>query len=300
VSEAGDGAAPDVLVLGAGGWHWDRLRAAIEREGLGVGRLSFTSCSFSIGETGSGILLGSLIGLPRAVLVRFIPAGTLEQITFRLAILHALEAAGVLVLNPPRAIERCVDKGATSFLLARAGVPTPPTWVVDHPDLADAIAQRETQAGYALVLKPLFGAQGKGLRLLTPAADLPGPEEVNGIWYLQRYVGATSGWRDYRVLVVEGEPIAAMARHGRQWITNIRQGGRPERVSAEGELGRLAVAAAEAVGCAHAGVDLIEDQRGRLTVLEVNSMPAWRGLQSVAEIDIAGRMAARIATRLRR
>ena len=91
-----------------------------------------------------------------------------------------------------------------------------------------------------------------------------------------------------------------MARHGLGWITNIRQGGRPEAVPPVDELARLAVAAAAAVGCDHAGVDLIEGRDGRLLVLEVNSMPAWQGLQGVTEIDIAGCLAAHLRRRLRR
>ena len=101
-------------------------------------------------------------------------------------------------------------------------------------------------------------------------------------------------------MVIGGEPVAAVARHGLGWIPNIRQGGRPEAVPAAGELARLAVAAAEAVGCDHAGVDLIEGRDGRLLVLEVNSMPAWQGLQSVAGTDIAACLAGHLRRRLRR
>ena len=66
------------------------------------------------------------------------------------------------------------------------------------------------------------------------------------------------------------------------WITNVGQGGEPCAVEpSSATLARLAVAAAAAVGAAMRGVDLIEDERGAPTVLEVNSMPAWQGLQSV-------------------
>jgi tetrahydromethanopterin:alpha-L-glutamate ligase len=292
---------PDIVVLGAGGWHWTRLQEAIAAEGLSVDRLSFAACALAPAGGSSGIRLGGLDRLPRAVLVRFVPAGTLEQITFRLGILHGLEAAGVVVVNAPRAIERCVDKSATSFFLAQAGVPTPPSWAVERREDAAAILADEMAAGHRLVLKPLFGSQGKGLRLLREPDELPGEEEVAGVWYLQRYVGAGSGWRDFRVLVVDGAPVAAMARHGMGWVTNIRQGGLPAPVPAGGELGRLAAAAAQAVGCAYAGVDLIEASGdGRLLVLEVNSMPAWQGLQSVSKVDIARTLARALARRIGR
>jgi tetrahydromethanopterin:alpha-L-glutamate ligase len=34
-------------------------------------------------------------------------------------------------------------------------------------------------------------------------------------------------------------------------------------------------------------VDIIRDVQGQAFVVEVNSMPAWAGLQEVSEIDIA-------------
>jgi ribosomal protein S6--L-glutamate ligase len=287
---------PDVVLLGAGGWHGARLEAALAAAGLGSLRLPFAALALAVGETPAGLRVGGLDGLPRAVLVRFVPAGTLEQITLRLGLLHALAARGVAVVNPAPAIERCVDKAMASFRLALAGVPTPPAWAVERHEDAAAIAAREAEAGHALVLKPLFGAQGKGLRLVRGPDELP--QAVAGVWYLQRFVGRETAWRDFRVLVIGGEPVAAMARHGPGWITNIHQGGRPEAVPATGELARLALAATAAVGADYAGVDLIEGRDGRLLVLEVNSMPAWQGLQSVSEVDIAGRLARWLERRL--
>ncbi len=37
----------------------------------------------------------------------------------------------------------------------------------------------------------------------------------------------------------------------------------------------------------YAGVDLIRDRDGRLQVIEVNGIPAWKGLQSVTRDSIA-------------
>ena len=296
-------ATPDVVILGGAreGWHGLRLRQALERLGLIVHRIGFEQCGFSVTSGRPGVRLGELPGLPRSVVVRFIPAGSFEQVTLRLGLLHALEALGVTVVNTSRAIERCVDKSMATFLLARAGLPTPTTWVVETREEAGALVERA--AGEPLVLKPLFGAQGRGLRLLRHPDELPAAEEVGGVFYLQRFVGphalAGTGWRDYRVFVVGAEAVAAMARRGAGWITNIGQGGVPEPASAEGRLAELAVAAAAAVGADHAGVDLIEDAHGRLQILEVNSMPAWQGLQSVSPVDIAGHFAARVAGLLR-
>lgn len=288
---------PEIVLLGAGeGWHTARLERAFAAAGAGVTRVPFAACGLAPGAP--GVRLGGRARLPDAVLVRAIPAGSFEQVTLRLGVLHALGLSGVLVVNTAAAIERCVDKSMTGFLLARAGLPTPPAWTVERLADATAIVEREARLGQRVVAKPLFGAQGKGLRLVARPEDLPAEAEVGGVWHLQRYVGREAGWHDHRVLVVRGRAIAAMQRLGTGWITNVRQGGVPRPASAEGELGRLAIAAAAAVGAFHAGVDLIETEDGP-TILEVNSMPAWRGLQSVAEADIAQELAAAVVAALR-
>ena len=292
--------APELLVLGAGGWHGERLVRAAARLGLPLRRLGFAALRFD-GTVASGLRLGRSEALPSTVLVRFVPGGSFEQVTRRLGLLHALEALGVLVINTARAIERCVDKSATSFHLQRAGLPTPASWTVERLEDARVILEAELEAGHELVYKPLFGAQGRGLRRLRGLDDLPEEAESAGVWYLQRYVPPEGGDRDYRVFVIDGEPVAAMAREGTNWITNVHRGGRPVPAPATGPLGELAVAAARAVGAFYAGVDLLAERAtGRLFVLEVNSQPAWQGLQTVTRFDLAEALLAAIARRLRR
>lgn len=56
-------------------------------------------------------------------------------------------------------------------------------------------------------------------------------------------------------------------------------------------MSALALAAAQAIGADYAGVDLICDADGQLNVLEINSNPAWKGLQSVTDVNIAWTLA---------
>jgi tetrahydromethanopterin:alpha-L-glutamate ligase len=275
-------------------WHCRRLLAAFERRRASALVVSLRQCAFELGKQGSGVLIQHPgRDLPDTILVRNIPNGSFEQVTFRLSILHALRELGVPVANDARAIERCVDKSMTSFLLHRAGIPTPETLVAEDP--AKAASWREAQMA-EVVAKPLFGAQGRGLVRIGPGEALPGAgsEPHRGVLYLQCYVGRERDWRDYRVFVVGGEPIAAMMRRGTNWVTNVARGASCEPVPCSGRLGELAVAAAGAVGAAYCGVDLIEDESRGLMVLEVNSMPAWKGLQGVTEIDIADEIAAHV------
>ncbi len=267
-------------------WHARRLTSALAARGVASHTLSLMDCAIETGVASGLRIPGFEDALPDGALIRLISSGTLEQITLRLGMIHALEALGVPTYNDARAIERTVDKSMTSFLLHRAGIPTPPTWVTENAEEARSIVEREIGTGEKTVLKPLFGSQGNGIMLLDTAA-VPPPENVGGTYYLQRFIDTGTGsWHDWRILVVGGRAIAAMIRRGRHWITNVMQGAECERTAAEGEPAALAVAAARATGTAYAGVDIIRDRDGRFLVLEVNSVPAWKGLQSVTDFDV--------------
>jgi len=273
-------------------WHARRLVKAFESLDAAPHCLSLKDCGFSTDAPHGLTLPGFDDGLPDGVFVRCVAGGSFEQVTRRLGILHALDALGVTVCNDARAIERCVDKSMTSFLLQRSGIPTPETWTFESIEQARALLDREAGPDRPLVLKPLFGSQGRGLRLLDGAAALPPAEEVADVFYLQRFVAAPEeGWRDWRILVAGGRPLAAMVRHGVQWITNMHQGARSEAAGLVEPLAGLAVAAARAVGAGFAGVDIIRDREGRHLVLEVNSMPAWSGLQKVTSLDLSRALA---------
>jgi RimK family alpha-L-glutamate ligase len=270
----------------SGNWHVRRLAEALRARGAYVVISSLPRCAFDTGLA-SGIDIPGFNGeLPDAVFVRSISSGTLEQITFRLGILHALRESGVRVWNDARAIERCVDKSATTFLLHKAGIATPRTRTME------GIAPAETYAGEAgrpLIYKPLFGSQGKGLLRLDKVSELPEPVAADNIYYLQDYVpsgGAT--FEDWRVLVTRRRVVAAMARRAGTWITNVHLGGAPVAHEPSAEMADLALGALAAVGGDYGGVDLIRAPDGQLMVLEVNSNPSWRGLQSVAaDVNIA-------------
>jgi tetrahydromethanopterin:alpha-L-glutamate ligase len=276
-----------LLVSDQRDWHAREMEAAFTAVGARVARIDLAECGFDT-QSASGLALPILRSqLPDAVHVRTLSAGSFEAITKRLGVLHALTELGVVVWNDARAIERCVDKSMTSFLLARAGVPTPPTWTMESLQSARELVEHEALRG-PLVLKPLFGAQGKGLRLIRRPDDLPAPEDIAGVYYLQGFQSnGTQDFRDYRLFVLRGRVIATMMRRAATWITNVKQGGQPLAVAPDLKMERLAIAAAEAVGAAIAGVDILVTADGAPTVLEVNSMPAWSGLQKVSNRNIA-------------
>jgi RimK family alpha-L-glutamate ligase len=271
-------------------WHVDETLKAFRALGARPVAVRLSACRIDTSRP-HGLAIPGFHDLPDLAVVRAIGDGSLEAITMRLAVLHALEALGTPLVNSARAIERCTDKSMASFLLRRAGLPSPETFATQSPAQARAIARRECPRG-PLVLKPLFGAQGWGLQLIEKPADLPTLEEARGVYYLQRFVGpARPPFEDMRVLVANGEAVAAMRRRSSHWVTNVRQGARPCAVEPTARERELALAAADAMGAVLAGVDLIAAADGAPQVLEVNSMAGWYGLQKVTPFSIAERLA---------
>ena len=231
-----------------------------------------------------------------ALLVRFIPPGSLDQIVFRMDLLHVLYDSGMPVVNPPRAVERTVDKHWTSRLLGEAGVPTPRTIAAES--FEDAM---EAFRGLGDVLvKPLFGSGGRGIVRVTDE-DLAyrtfrALEMQRAVFYVQEFV--PHGRSDLRFFVVGGRVVAAARRTGDGWKTNVAAGaGMQPHAPGPGEED-LAVRAARAVGADYAGVDLIEAEDGRLLVVEVNGIPGWSALQRTTSIDLAQEVASLTRTRL--
>src|SRR5215510_7690662 len=287
------------LVTDRADWHSRELTRAFAALGARAAQVALPACAIETGRPSGLAIPGFADGVPDAVVVRSMSGGSFEAVTLRLGILHALRELGVTVWNDARAIERCVDKSMTSFLVARAGIATPPTWVTEQHAAAQAIVRRELAEG-PLVLNPLFGSQGRGLKLIRTADDLPAPADVAGVYYLQRYVAVErDGFRDFRLLVSKGRVVAAMARHAASWITNVKQGGRPVAAFADAAMKDLALRATRAVGADFAGVDILHEADGRPMVLEVNSMPAWSGLQKVTPVRIASVMAGELMAALR-
>ena len=273
------------------GWHGAQLRDAFVARDIAPRFASLRECSFDMDGPGRCVRLpGFEDRLPAGVFVRGVPGGTLEQVVLRLDLLHALKLMGVPVYNDGRAIERTVDKAMTSFVLSHAGLATPPTWVMESKAAAARLARAEGAAGRELVFKPLFGSQGLGLKRIRSVADLPAAAQCDGVYYLQRYVAsAADAWQDWRVFVINNRAVAAMKRHGASWITNVSQGATcvPVDLGADEDMGALAQKACRALQMDYAGVDLMRDCDGRLQVIEVNGIPAWKGLQSVTRENIA-------------
>ena len=278
-------------ILGARtGWHEARLGRALRERGVETLVAPITALAAGVADGVPLAAAGIRLDDCAVAMVRAIPAGSLEQVIFRVDALHRLTRLGVRVVNSARCIERTVDKYFTSTLLEDAGLPTPRTRVSERLD--DALVAFEALGG-DVVVKPLFGSEGRGIvRVSDP--DLAyrtfrALELMRSVFYLQEFVG--HGGRDIRAFVVGGRLLAAMTRQAAGWKTNVSQGARTEPLALSEPLERLAVEAAAVLEADYAGVDLLEADDGRVLVIEVNGIPGWRGLQQTTSIDVADAIA---------
>ena len=263
-----------------GGWHVRDLQRAAALLGHFAEPIDFRGVSASVPERTS-------LSEYDAVIVRTMPPGSLEQVVFRMDVLHRLESAGRRVLNPPRALEICVDKYLASARLDAAGLPTPPTVVCQDAESAVAAFH---QLGGDVVVKPLFGSEGKGMVRVSDVEiawrTFRTLERLQSVLYVQQFVNHP-GW-DLRAFVIGGRVLTAMRRYAKDdWRTNVAQGGRAEPIALTAEEEKLAQAAAQAVGTSVAGIDLLPRPGGGYYVLEVNAVPGWRALAPTTGIDVA-------------
>ncbi len=270
------------------GWHVEALAKALARRGSVADFLPITRLLARV----PGPPLASVSARPLegydALLVRTIPEGSLEQIIFRMDALHRLEAAGLRIMNRPAPLERTVDKYYTSSVLASGGLPTPRTVVAEGFDEAME-AFRELGD---VIVKPLFGAGGRGMVRISDGEiayrTFRALALTRNIFYIQEFV--PHGDHDLRGLVVGERVVAAMRRRSTGWRHNVSQGARPEACMLDEQATGLCLAASHLLGTDYAGIDLLSTRAG-YTVVEVNSIPGWSGLQKTTEIDIAGEIA---------
>jgi len=281
------------------GWHSNQLIEELSKLNIDTVLADLAECTIDLTSPTGLSIPGFTEQLPNAVMVRGIAPGSLEQITLRMDVLHTLAELQVPVFNPATAIEHTVDKARTSLRLHLAGINTPQTWACESQHIAFDIAEKQFSQGYELVVKPLFGCQGKGIEKVSSLEQLKRVTPVGDAFYLQQYIPPKSKghWQDWRLFVIDGEVCAAMSRSSQHWITNFAQGADCLATTLTSEMIEMAIGATNAVNAHYAGVDLIQDGKGNFSVLEVNSVPAWKGLVSATGFNVAALLAQALAQR---
>jgi RimK family alpha-L-glutamate ligase len=277
----------DVAVLGSStSWYLrDLTRAAGTRHRIVPA--SFRELTAAVDPTRQKITSADL-DLSRfdAVLVRTMPPGTLEQVVFRMDVLGRLAASGVTVLNPPRAVEAAVDKFLATARLQAAGLHVPRTIACQTTD--EALAAFE-QLGRDVVIKPLFGSEGRGITRVNDVALAERAfrmlEQLGAVIYLQEFI-EHEGY-DLRLLVIGEQTLAMRRRNPHDWRTNVSRGATAEAFTPDAHLIELAHRAAQALDAPLAGVDILPARDGTLYLIEVNAVPGWQALAAATNQDVA-------------
>jgi ribosomal protein S6--L-glutamate ligase len=183
-------------------------------------------------------------------------------------------------------MEVAVDKFLASARLAEAGLPTPRTFACQTVD--DAL-RGFAELGGDVVVKPLFGSEGRGIaRLNDPALAERAFRllvQLGAVVYLQEFVPHEG--MDFRLLLIGERVLAVRRRNLLDWRTNISRGATAEPFDPSAEMIDLARCAAAAIGAPLAGVDLLPARDGTLYVIEVNAVPGWKALAAACQVDVA-------------
>ncbi|MER0443674.1 RimK family alpha-L-glutamate ligase [Streptomyces sp. NPDC006711] len=195
-----------------------------------------------------------------------------------ITLLRHLEGMGTALLNPIDAVLACVNKFWHLQQLAAAGLPVPDTHTYVDASMTDVV-----RAGIPepCVVKSVRGHRGRRVFLAPDRAmldDIQGSLRDEVPYLFQKYVRYSHG-RDLRVVVVDGQAVAAQVRVAADGglKSNLALGGTSTPCAGLHPAGEaLAVAAAKVLGLTVAGVDLLFEPDGSFTICEVNANVGWR------------------------
>ena len=275
-------------------WHYrDLSRAARSIAGCEIVSIDFTKLAATIDSKFGERFLdeSSMLHSLGALVVRTMPYGSLQQVVFRMDLLHRMVAAGVPVINSPRSVEIAIDKYLSLCLMSEAGIAVPRFAVCQTVEQGLEVFE---DLGRDVVLKPIFGSMGKRVFRFTNADRLKKQMErfaiAGEVLYLQRFVDHSGG--DIRIFIA-GDSVFSMRRENRDgsWLTNVSQGATAVPYSATATEIDLARKAAATNQCQIAGVDIVyEKGSSQPLVLEVNASPGWEAIQSVSGHDVGARV----------
>ncbi len=196
-------------------------------------------------------------------------------------IIEHIENAGIPCVNGSKATRLANDKLATARLAQASGIPTPR--VVEAPVPRDI--------PFPLVVKPRFGARGRGVALARDENEAALLAGLAAPAIYQEYVASSRG-KDLRVFFAEGRIVAVAVRESADGglVSNAAEGGRMRKAelpAAGGWEGRI-LSLAEAAGLRYGTADFLFGDDGGLTLCELNAAPGFEELERTCALDVAG------------
>jgi len=222
---------------------------------------------------------------------------------FQLSIIRQLERLGVKIFNKASTIETVADKLHTHQILAENAIPTPVTMLAKFPVDIDLI---ERTIGFPVVVKTILGSNGSGVFLIENTSafndlmELIGETNPNIQLIFQKFVSKSKG-RDLRLLVVDGEVVAAMERRAKDggFKANFSTGGQVLAFEPDEKARDIAIKTAELLDIQVAGIDLLFTDEG-YTICEANTFPGFKGLEQASEVNVPAKIFAAMRENLER
>jgi glutathione synthase/RimK-type ligase-like ATP-grasp enzyme len=186
-----------------------------------------------------------------------------------LSLAGALSAQGANLINPYDGCAAARNKIVCYQMLKKACVPVPNAWITsDLRSLAPLLGQ------HALILKPVMGWRGEGIRVVRDEKELAAIPKVDGPLLIQEYI--ENPGEDLR-LYVAGEEVFGIRK--RFSHTSFAVDGEPVPVSRE--MRSIARLCGRIFGLQLYGIDVIENGAGP-RVVDVNYFPGYKGVPGAA------------------
>jgi ribosomal protein S6--L-glutamate ligase len=197
-----------------------------------------------------------------------------------LCLLSWAESQGIPTMNRRAAIAAVHNKAEMAVTLEAGGVPVPPTMIGTPKQLA----RRWNERDYPILLKPVFGDNGRGIRLLASRHELEEVEWPEPVALAQQFIQGDGcdlklycigeqAWAVRKPACVP-ELQKAMGLNG-----DFRD---PQLVCVTPELVALAEKCRKLFGLELFGVDCIQTAKGPV-VIEVNDFPNYSAVPCADE-----------------
>lgn len=200
------------------------------------------------------------------------------------------ESLGIKTVNSSKVSRNCENKFLTSLLFAEHKITTVPFALVFNEEMAKKAVDQ--LGGYPIVVKPVSGSWGRLLAKVNDEDALEGIIEqklvlgspIQKALYLQKYIEKPE--RDIRAVIVGNQLICAIYRYSSHWITNTARGAKAVNCQVDGDLRKICLNTADAVGGGILGIDIFETDDGYL-VNEVNHTMEFKNVQRATGVNVA-------------
>jgi ribosomal protein S6--L-glutamate ligase len=188
-----------------------------------------------------------------------------------LSLAGALHSAGAAILNPYPVSMACRDRIMLGHLLRDADIPVPDTWAASDPTQFTPLL-----ADGPIIVKPNGGSQGRGVRVVHAADELPSIA-TDGPLIAQRYHRPTG--RDRKLYRI-GDHMFGVKR---VWPVRTYQDKLGEPFTLSDELRDIAMRCGAALGIGLYGLDVVETDDGPY-VVDLSSLPGFKGVPDAASM----------------